>query len=205
MAELSEELAPRYNIAPSQQVPIIRQEDGRRSVSTVRWGLVPHWAKDLSIGNRMINARSETITKKPAFRAAFSRRRCLIPADGFYEWGKTGKTKRPFHFTLKDQSLFAFAGLWDAWQSPDGSIIESCTILTTVANNLAADLPDRMPVILSRQHYALWLTAPFSEAANLADLLVPFDAELMRRYEVSPVVNNPKNDSSDCIKPIHPE
>lgn len=147
-AEQAEELRPRYNIAPSQPVPIIRQDDGRRTVAMVRWGLVPFWAKDVSIGSRMINARCETVPEKPTFRSCFAKRRCLIPADGFYEWARAGTRKRPFHLGMKDDSLFAFASLWDCWNPPGGTPVESCTILTTAANRLVADLHDRMPVIL---------------------------------------------------------
>lgn len=195
-------LTPRYNIAPTQPVPIVRQDDGRRTMAMVRWGLVPFWAKDVSIGSRMINARSETVLQKPAFRGCFAKRRCLIPADGFYEWAKSGARKRPFHFGMKDDSLFAFAGLWDCWKPSDGVAVESCTILTTSANSLVADLHDRMPVILPREHYEAWLAAPPSEASRLVDLLAPFEASLMRGYEVSPLVNKPENDSPDCIVPI---
>jgi len=148
-AEPMEELLPRYNIAPSQPVPVIRQVGSRRAIRMVRWGLVPFWAKDLSIGLRLINARSETVLDKPSFRDSFAERRCLVPANGFYEWKKTGERKQPFHFGIKDGSLFAFAGLWDYW-SPDGTVLESCTILTTTPNALLQDVHDRMPVILHR-------------------------------------------------------
>jgi putative SOS response-associated peptidase YedK len=179
-AEQTEELHPRYNIAPTQPVPVVRQQDGRRTVSLFRWGLVPYWAKDVSIGSRMINARCESVLEKPAFRSCFAKRRCLIPADGFYEWLKASPKKRPFHFRMKDDSLFAFAGLWDCWNPPSDTPVESCTILTTAANSLVADLHDRMPVILPREHYAAWLMAS-SEASKLVDFLAPFDADLMRR------------------------
>jgi putative SOS response-associated peptidase YedK len=198
-------LTPRYNIAPTQPVPIVRQEDGRRTLAVVRWGLVPFWAKDVSIGSRMINARSETALHKPAFRGCFVKRRCLIPADGFYEWMKGGARKRPFHFGMKDDSLFAFAGLWDCWKPSESVAVESCTILTTSANSLVADLHDRMPVILPRDHYETWLAAPPSEASKLVDFLVPLDGGFMRRYEVSSLVNKPANDSPDCIVPIGEE
>ena len=197
-------LSPRYNIAPSQLVPIVRQEDGRRILCMVRRGLVPFWAKDASIGYKMINARSETAITKPAFRQCFRTRRCLIPADGFYEWVRLQPKKRPFHFGMKDGSLFAFAGLWDSWKSSDSAAVESCTILTTTANSLV-DLHDRMPVILPRHHYETWLAAQPSEASRLVDLLVPFEADLMRRYEVSPLVNKPENDSPDCVAPVSAE
>ncbi len=202
-AEQTEELRPRYNIAPTQPVPIIRQQDGRRTVSLVRWGLVPCWAKDASIGSRMINARSETVLQKQAFRGSFAGRRCLIPSDGFYEWMKAGGRKRPFHFGMKDDGLFAFAGLWDRWEPPDGAPVESCTILTTSANSLVADLHDRMPVILPPAHYEMWLASPPSETSRLIDLLAPFDPALMRRYQVSAMVNKPENDTPDCVAPVN--
>jgi putative SOS response-associated peptidase YedK len=167
---------------------------------SVRWGLVPFWAKDVSIGYRMINARSETVLWKPAFREAFATRRCLIPADGFYEWKRLGSLKQPFHFGMKDDSLFAFAGLWDRWNSADATVVESCTILTTTANGLVGDVHDRMPVILHPSHYQAWLAAPPAEAPSLIKFLVPFDPDLMRRYQVTRLVNNPQNDTLDCIK-----
>lgn len=175
--------------------------DGHRNVSLARWGLVPFWAKDASISYKLINARGETAAQKPAFRQSFAMRRCLVPADGFYEWSKLQKIKRPFHLGMSDDSLFAFAGVWDAWRSPEGNVLESCTILTTTPNSLVSDLHDRMPVIIPREYYEQWLRAPASEAAKL---LQPFDAALMRRYEVSSLVNNPKNESADCIIPVEP-
>jgi putative SOS response-associated peptidase YedK len=198
-AEQMEELQPRYNIAPSQPVPITRQENGRRTVNIARWGLVPFWAKEASIGYKMINARSETVLTRPAFRDCFAKRRCLIPADGFYEWMKASPRKRPFHFGMRDDSLFAFAGLWDRWTSPDGPAVQSCTILTTAANSLVADLHNRMPVILPREHYDRWLSASVTQAR---DLLVPFEADLMRRYEVSYLVSSPQNEGADRIVPL---
>jgi putative SOS response-associated peptidase YedK len=200
-AEETVELGPpRYNIAPSQQIHIVCQDDGRRTVSLARWGLIPYWANDASIGNKLINARSETVQSKPAFRESFARRRCLIPATGFYEWKKSGTRKRPFHFGMRDGSLFAFAGLWSAWRSPAGATVETCAIITTTANNLLKEMHDRMPVILPTEAYEQWL-AP-AEASTHYKLLVPFDGSLMRRYEVSTLVNAPKNDSPACIKPI---
>jgi putative SOS response-associated peptidase YedK len=163
---------------------------------------VPFWAKDVSIGYKMINARSETVMQKPAFRNCFRSRRCLIPADGFYEWSKLHKVKRPFHLGMSDDSLFAFAGLWDSWKSPDGTALETCTILTTSPNALVADLHNRMPVILPREHYEEWLTAPPPDAAKLVELFQPFEATLMKCYEISPFINSPKNDTADCITPV---
>jgi len=201
-AEPIEELHPRYNIAPSQPVPVIRQVGRGRAISLVRWGLVPFWAKDSSIGSRLINGRSETVLDKPSFREPFAQRRCLVPADGFYEWKKAGQRKQPFHFGMKDGSLFAVAGLWDRWQSPDGTVLESCTILTTTPNELLQDVHDRMPVILHRNHHDTWLTAPPAERRRLGELLVPFEARLMTRYEVNSIVNSPRNDTPACAERI---
>jgi putative SOS response-associated peptidase YedK len=193
-----EEWSPRYNIAPTQPVAAVRQAGASRMLSMMRWGLVPSWASDISVGARHINGRSETVLEKPAFRDSFRARRCLIPADGFYEWKKSGKQRQPFHFGMKDDSLFAFAGVWDRWKSPAGQVLESCSILTTAPNELLEDVHDRMPVILPRRHYQAWLTAPATEAGRLADLLVPFDASLMRRYAVSALVNKAQNEMPEC-------
>ena len=146
---------PRYNIAPTQTVPVIRQDarEPMRRASLMRWGLVPNWAKDVTVGARMINARSETAAEKPAFKELLQRRRCLIPADGFYEWQKTGKSKQPYCFEMVQREPFAFAGLWDSWRTPDGATLETCTILTTTPNQLLADIHDRMPVILPSASY----------------------------------------------------
>jgi putative SOS response-associated peptidase YedK len=193
-----EEWSPRYNIAPTQPVATVRQAGASRMLSMMRWGLVPSWASDISVGARHINGRSETVLEKPPFRDSFHARRCLIPADGFYEWKKSGKQRQPFHFGMRDDSLFAFAGVWDRWKSPAGQVLESCSILTTAPNELLKDVHDRMPVILPRRHYQAWLTAPATEAERLADLLVPFDASLMRRYAVSALVNNAQNEMPEC-------
>jgi putative SOS response-associated peptidase YedK len=189
---------PRYNIAPTQPVAAIREAGQNRILSLMRWGLVPSWASDISIGARLINGRSETILEKPAFRDSFRMRRCLVPADGFYEWKKAGRERYPFHFVMKDSSLFAFAGVWDRWRSPAGQVVESCSILTTAPNELLDGVHDRMPVILPQRHYQTWLTAPATEAQRLAELLVPFDASVMQRYPVSSLVNKPENDVPEC-------
>jgi putative SOS response-associated peptidase YedK len=191
---------PRYNIAPSQSVGIIRQDRASsvRRFSLARWGLIPYWATDPSIGYKLINARSETVTSKPAFREAFESRRCLIPADGFYEWKREEKAKQPFHFGLQDDSLFAFAGLWDRWNDASGQVMESCSILTTAPNALLADVHDRMSVILSPEHYDLWLDPGFKRTAALKEMLSPFNATLMKRYPVSTRVNFVKNDDPEC-------
>ena len=178
---------PRYNIAPSQPVGIIRQDPSRpeRHFSLARWGLIPSWATDASIGFKTINARAETVASKPAFHDAFISRRCLLPADGFFEWRRSGREKQPFHFGMQDHSLFAFAGLWDRWKDPGGPVIESCTILTTTPNALLADVHDRMPVILRQENYDLWLDPGFKDGKALAELLAPFDASQMRSFPVS--------------------
>ena len=160
---------PRYNIAPSQPVGIIRQDPStpERRFSLARWGLIPSWATDANIGFKTINARAETVASKPAFRDAFVSRRCLLPADGFFEWRRSGKEKQPFHFGMQDDSLFAFGGLWDRWRDPSGTVIESCTILTTTPNSLLADVHDRMPVILRQESYDLWLDPGVKDASSL--------------------------------------
>jgi putative SOS response-associated peptidase YedK len=157
--EPEDDWVPRYNIAPTQNVEVIRQhpEEPKRFGSRMRWGLIPSWAKDASVGYKMINARAETVATKPSFCEALKKRRCLIPADGFYEWKKEGKTKTPFCFIMADKSLFAFAGIWETWKNPVGQLIETCSIITTTPNALCADVHDRMPVILPDPWYDLWL------------------------------------------------
>ena len=196
---------PRYNVAPSQDVGIIRQDRSmpKRRFSRARWGLIPSWANDAKIGLSMINARAETVTNKPAFRDAFTSRRCLIPADGFYEWQRRGGKKQPFYFGMHDDSLIAFAGLWDRWTDPTGTIIESCSILTTTANTMLANLHHRMPVILSKNTYDLWLDPGFKNVKELEYLLVPFDSALMRCFPVSTRVNAVSNDDPDCVTPTN--
>jgi putative SOS response-associated peptidase YedK len=207
--ELSEapELTPRYNIAPTQPVLAVvqdRKEPVRRA-RNMRWGLVPSWATDLSIGNSLINARSESILEKPAFKEAFRKRRCLIPADGFYEWKRIGIAKQPYHFGRADGDVFAFAGVWDRWKSPEGKWIESCSILTTDSNALVRDVHDRMPVIVSPEQYALWLDPAVEDSPDLKQILQPFDARRMKGYPVSKTVNSPNNESPECAAAITPE
>ncbi len=194
----------RYNIAPTQNVPVIRQDAKLpiRRASLMRWGLIPPWAKDSTIGARMINARAETAAEKPAFKESLAARRCLIPADGFYEWQRTGSIKQPYCFEMVGGEPFAFAGLWARWRAPDGTHRETCTILTTTPNQLMADVHDRMPVILSPESYDLWLDPGFREVAAVSAVLRPFDTDLMRRYPVSESVNNVANDDPECSKPI---
>lgn len=189
---------PRYNVAPTQDVLTIAGQGPRRA-GMMRWGLVPSWAKDISVGNRMINARAETLAKRPAFRTALQRRRCLVVADGFYEWASVGNHRIPMRFTLKPGEPFAFAGLWERWKAPSGEDIFSCTIITTGPNDVMQPVHDRMPVILSREAESLWLEADAQDTDALTRLLVPFSAEEMDAYEVSPLVNSPRNDVPECI------
>lgn len=195
------EWQPRYNLAPTQHLLAIRTGDAGREVARLRWGLVPSWAKDLSGAAKMINARGETVADKPAFRAAFKRRRCLIPADGFYEWQKLGNAKQPYFIHKQDDGPFAFAGLWEHWEH-DGKSVDSCTIITTEANDLMRPLHDRMPVILPPATYAMWLDPAVTDAAKLVPLLAPYPSEELAAYPVSTTVNNARNETSDCITPI---
>lgn len=169
----------------------------------MRWGLIPYWAKDQSFGLRTINAMSETAAEKPAFRDAIKRRRCLIPADGFYEWKRIGpKGKQPYNFGLATGSVFAFAGLWDRWRDPKSNIVETCTILTTRPNSLVAHVHDRMPAILGVEDYDCWLDPGITDAKAVVDCLKPFDASLMKKYPVSPRVNRPENDDEECAREV---
>lgn len=200
------EWTPRYNVAPGQDVAVVRQDATQpvRTFSPVRWGLIPSWSKDPKAGYKMINARAETIANTPAFRGPFRSRRCLILADGFYEWSKLGKQKSPFCFSMADDSIFAFAGIWDRWRSPDKEWIETCSIITTSANSLLSELHDRMPVILQRANYGLWLDPGFSKADDLVDLLKPFPAGAMRHHRVSTRVNSVKYDDPACAEEFIP-
>jgi putative SOS response-associated peptidase YedK len=195
---------PRYNIAPTKQIVTVRNEEGKktRKFTTMRWGLIPSWAKDMSIGTQTLNARSETVTTKPAFRDPILRKRCLIPSDGFYEWQKMGSVKQPYCFEVGEGELFALAGLWDQWESPEGQIIESCSILTTAANSLVADLHDRMPVIVPPDKYDVWLDPDVNDFNVIRDILRPYDANLMRRYPVSTKLNNSKIDDAESASPV---
>jgi len=193
---------PRYNIAPAQEVlSVIRTpDDPRRHSRLHRWGLVPSWAKDPGIGNRMINARAETVAIKPAFRHAFRERRCLVLADGLYEWQSQGRRKQPFYIRLRDGRPFAFAGLWEHCESPEGAALDSCTLLTTTPNDRLRPLHDRMPVILAPEDYDLWLDLSVQEVERLQSLLRPYPAEEMTAFPVSTRVNNPANDSPECTE-----
>jgi len=204
---LHEDLAwsPRWNIAPTQQIPVVRQDRDapRRTFSLLRWGLIPYWAKDRSISAKTINAMSETAAAKPAFRDAMKLRRCLIPADGFYEWLRIGaKDKQPYNFGMADDSVFAFAGLWDRWRDPAGTIVETCTILTSRPNSLVADVHDRMPVIMRPDDYELWLDPGVTDSSRVAECLGPFSPTLMKKYPVSARVNRPENDDEACAREV---
>jgi len=198
-----EDWSPRYNVAPTQPVPIIRQnpKEPVRQLSLVRWGLIPSWSKDTSGAASMINARSETAATKPAFRDPLANRRCLVPADGFYEWKKTGKAKQPYCFEINDGALFAFAGMWERWKDPSGNWIKTCSILTTTPNAVTSVVHDRMPVILEPNNYDLWLDPGMTNVDAACDLLKPYDARLMRCYPVSARVNHVANDDEECSAP----
>lgn len=201
---IDQAIQPRYNIAPTQQVPIVRSSpvDNIRHLDILKWGLIPSWAKDPSIGSKMINARSETVHEKPAFRSALKHRRCIIPASGFYEWREEGGKKHPLYAKLKQSNLMLFAGLWNHWKNPEGEVIESFTILTTTTNDLIKQLHERMPVILDSMDIDLWLDYQVADPEQLKPLLKPYPSELMEMYPVSDLVNSPKNDSPDLIKPL---
>lgn len=192
----------RYNIAPSQPVAVIRLEGDppRRGLDELRWGLVPAWAKDPSIGNRLINARAETLAEKPAFRSAFRSRRCLVVADGFYEWRPVQKRKQPYLVRRRDGRPFGMAGLWECWTAGDGSDLLTCTIVTTAANRLMAPIHDRMPVLIAKHDEQTWLD-PHAERAALQDLLAPFPDDELETFAVSMHVNDPRNDDERCVTP----
>lgn len=194
------ELVPRYNIAPTQGGLIVRAgEDGGREALLAHWGLIPFWAKERDMGARMINARAETLAEKPAFRQALKKRRCLVPADGFYEWQGPPGNKQPWHIGMADDAPFAMAGLWERWRDPEGGLLDSFTIITTAANEMVKRLHERMPAILAPADYAIWLD-PANDAA--AELLTPFPAEEMRAYPVSKRVNNVRNDDALCAQRV---
>ncbi|MCP4664326.1 MAG: SOS response-associated peptidase [bacterium] len=198
----TQELAPRYNIAPTQDAPVVRiGGEGERELALLRWGLIPSWAKEAAIGNRMINARSETVAEKPSFRTALRRRRCGVLADGFYEWRKTGGAKQPYHIHLTDCRPFVMAGLWERWtRGPQP--IETFTIITTRANDKVSEVHGRMPVILDPRHYPLWFDPQVEDSGRLAAVLGPYDDAEMELTPVSRLVNSPANDVPQCVAPI---
>jgi putative SOS response-associated peptidase YedK len=193
--------SPRYNIAPTQTVAAVRATSAGRSLSYLRWGLIPSWSADPKIGYKLLNARSETVAEKPSFRAAFKQRRCLIPASGFYEWQKgEGRSKQPFFIRPRDSDLFSFAGLWEKWNDPKGETVETCTILTTTANEVMRPLHDRMPVILDDGGNALWLD-PSASVDALRALFVPFASDRIEAFPVNPWVSNARNQGPRCLEP----
>jgi len=193
-------IAASYNVAPTQGVATVLLEDGKRKLEMLQWGLIPSWADDPSIGNKMINARAETVAEKPSFREAFRNHRCLVLADGFYEWQKTANGKQPYYIRMEDDSPFAFAGLWESWKN--GSEVRSTTIITTAANDVVAPIHNRMPVILHPEDYDLWHDPDFKEKEPLTTLLKPYPAEAMEAYPVSRRVNGPSNNDPSCIEAV---
>lgn len=193
---------PSYNIAPSQQVIAIINDGSRNRLGQLRWGLIPPWAKDEKIGYKTINARGETVAEKPSFRNAYRKKRCILPADSFYEWQRDGKNKTPINIKLKDGGLFGLAGLWESWKSPDGKLIHSCTVVTTESNELMKPIHDRMPVILKPESEGIWLNPNIQEPDVLNQLIKPFDAEQMETFIVSNDVNSPKMNHEGLIVPV---
>jgi putative SOS response-associated peptidase YedK len=194
------QLPPNYNVAPTQGVAAVLEENGQRQLEVLKWGLIPPWADDPQVGSRMINARAETASEKPSFRRAFRERRCLIPADGFYEWKRMNGGKQPYYIHMKEGRPFAFAGLWESWKEDGGPEIRSCTILTTKPNALAGEIHDRMPVILPTGSYDVWLDRE-SDRDELYGLLAPYPEDEMEAYPVSRFVNSPSNNDPRCIEP----
>lgn len=196
------EIVPRYNIAPSQNILTVVGNGNERMGRQMKWGLVPFWAKDVKVGHKMINARAEGIDSKPSFKTPFKRNRCLILADGFYEWKKTDEGKQPYRFIMKDEEPFAFAGIWDTWHKGNYPLV-SCTIITTDPNKLTEQVHDRMPVILQERDFEDWLNPNFEDTDFLKSLLVPFPAGKMDMYPVSAKVNSPKNEQAELISPLN--
>lgn len=205
MEPVEEFLAPRYNIAPSQIVPVIRRlqsSDNLRELAGCKWGLIPFWAKDPKIGNKLINAKAETISEKPSFKHAFAKRRCLIPADGFFEWRKRGKEpSQPIYVRRRDDGLFAFAGLWEVWRTPEGETLETCAIITVEPNELISKIHDRMAAILNPDGEAAWID-PRSKVDDLLRLLAPYESDDLEAIPVSRTVNSPAHDSPACIATV---
>lgn len=203
-AALEEELYnPSYNIAPSHSVLSVINDGQKNRLGYLKWGLIPQWAKDEKMGFKLINARAETLLDKPSFRDAFKKRRCLIIADSFYEWKRSDhKTKTPMRIKLKDNQLFAMAGLWDRWKAPSGNMVYSCTVITTSPNKLMEDIHDRMPVILTPEDEKVWVNPNNKDLSHLNQLLKPLAEDFMEAYEVSQLVNSPKNNSPNLIQPI---
>jgi putative SOS response-associated peptidase YedK len=193
---------PRYNVAPTQPIPIVRLNEGVRQFALVRWGLLPSWVKDPKSFTLLINARGESVIGKPAFRAAMKRRRCLIPADGFYEWKSVGGRKQPYFVRLKSGAPMAFAGLWETWQGPNGEELETAAIVTTGANRTLKTIHERMPVILSPDAFDLWLNCAEVDATTASALIAPAPDNLLEAYEVSTAVNRTANDNAKLVEPL---
>lgn len=196
------QLEPRFNVAPTQRVPVIRNNGDHNYLDLLKWGFVPGWSKDLSFGSHLINARSETVAEKPTFRHAIKYRRCIIPTSGFFEWEHSAGKKQPYYIQLADQAPMCLAGLWESWKAPDDSVIETFAILTTTANDLVAPLHDRMPVILHPDTFNLWLSINMHDSEQLKPLYQPFPAAAMTAHKVPDLVNNPRFDSPACIAPV---
>jgi putative SOS response-associated peptidase YedK len=200
---LAPDLVPRFNIAPSQDILVVRVTPGhKRECVPLHWGLIPGWAMEEKTPYHMINARAETLAEKPAFRTAYRHRRCLIPVSGFYEWQAKGKQKQPYAIGMKDGGIFSLAGLWEHWEGLQGKIVESCTIIVTDANKLLAPIHERMPLIIAVENYARWLDPDIQDPDRLRTLLRPFPAGRMQAHTVSQHVNNPENDNPECIAAI---
>ena len=194
---------PRYNIAPTQEVLVVREEPaGNRIIGPLRWGLVPHWAKEISIGSKLINARCETIHEKSSFRHAIRSRRCIIPASGYFEWAASSSGKLPHYITMRDESPMSLAGIWETWKAPDGKSLETVALLTTRANSMLAAIHDRMPVILHPGEFALWLDRTATDPHKLERLYQPFPSERIQAWPVSKAVNNAAHNSAECIQPL---
>ncbi|MBI2353557.1 MAG: SOS response-associated peptidase [Deltaproteobacteria bacterium] len=196
------QLEARFNVAPTQQVAVVRSEGDHNRLDLLKWGFVPGWSKDLSFGSHLINARSETVAEKPAFRHAIKYRRCIVPTSGFYEWSHSGDKKQPYYIQLADHSPMCLAGVWEAWKAPDNSVLESFAILTTAANSLVEPLHDRMPVILHPDDYSLWLNHNMHDPQQLQPLFRPFPVAEMIAHQVPDLVNNPRFDSPACIRQV---
>jgi putative SOS response-associated peptidase YedK len=200
------DLTPHYNIAPSQRIAAVRSRpnagskaSSEREFVLLRWGLIPSWAKDASIGNRLINARAETVAEKPAFKNALKHRRCLVPASGFYEWQKLDRRKQPYCIRMRDRRPIAFAGLWERWKGPDDVAVESCTLITTEANELVSPIHNRMPVIIQPADHGLWLSPEMPDRERLAPLLRPYSANEMEAFPIGNSVNNPSIDNASIL------
>jgi putative SOS response-associated peptidase YedK len=193
-----------YNIAPTQQVAVVRQVSDHNSLVPMKWGLVPHWAKDPAIGSQMINARAETVAEKPSFRHAIKYHRCIVPASGFFDWKHEGKSKQPYYFRMKNGRPFGFAGIWEEWKAPDGSLLDTFSILTTTANDLVATVHERMPVILPPEEYGTWLNKHLTDPEELKQFYEPFPAALLDAYQVSDRVNTVRNNGPENIIRVRP-